>query len=554
MDESQKDWRVTLLLVASVAVALLLRIPNLSSTPHWYWDEGYNMNYGWNLSHLRIQWFSIKYTFIPHPPLYFAVLAAMIKTFGYSLYAARLLNVLYSIITLLLIYLTASEVADRRTGAIASMLYAIYPAAAYWSRTAMINNQFSLLAMLSLYSLIAYARKGGRWWMLSCASAVAATLTAYMGLSIVAALLLYMLVREPVKMRKASLILVTPLLLFTASMLLIRGSYFTEDMAYQLNRFHLLSIKKLAAIPVLILFAANYRRLKPFLTNLFDSEVELMFDSREYFNEVFVPSCLLAINFLLAYKLVTPFSDDSVFSGGDYFWLGIIGLLFIGRFRVHVVLLYFLPLFITTILLGRSDHMLMQLYPFFAIGIAVLLVEYQKFLSRILSKWNIPSPAYVSILLLASPFAFTAYHDASAFIIGGVLREEDVSSAFSAAGYVNSIAGDEDLVLTTSNLAGMINAKTNIITQAFVYEGRGIAYYRANMTSDWFAYNTSIDRASYVVVPKGSLEWFEELGYDDLYSKIDGWPRIYENRIYMVYANPVSHDPTAPEDKPSPKH
>jgi 4-amino-4-deoxy-L-arabinose transferase-like glycosyltransferase len=542
MDDPLERIKALVLLVLILFIALVLRVPNLYTIPHWFWDEGINLNYGWNLSEGRIQWFSIKYSFIPHPPLYLMALALLVKLSGISIIAARFLSVLYSIPTLILLYLTAVEVSDRKTGLIAAALYAIYPAAVYWSRTAMINNQLSVLVMLSLYSFIRHVKVGGSWWFLACVTAVAASLTAYMSLVLIASLSLYFLVKEPEKLGKAFFTMVGTLIFFVLFMLYLRGNYFIEDMVYQLERFNLLGLKTIFMILAFIVFVAYFKRLKPFLSNLLETEVEVMFESREYFNEVFVPSCLLAINFILAYTLITPFSDKSIFTGGDYFWFGIIGLLFISKFIVHVVLLYFLPLFAATILLGRSDHMLIQVYPFFTLGVAVLILEFKRFMLRITKRFKIPAASILVVLILALPFAFTLYYDVRAFTLGGVLRKEPASYSVDAAVYVNSVARPGELVLTTSNMAGLIETQSTVITQAFVYEGRGIGYYRSNLSADWFVHNCSIGNAAYIVVPPGALKWFEEIDHGDIVAEIGKWPIVYRNPGYAVYRNPSLYD------------
>ncbi|MFC2162753.1 ArnT family glycosyltransferase [Candidatus Altiarchaeota archaeon] len=529
-------------------LALALRLPNLYVIPHWDWDEGVNMNYAWNLAQGRLQWFTLKYSFIPHPPGYLVLLALVVKIVGQSLFAARILSVSLFMISMLFLYLVGVEVADRRIGLLSALLYAIYPAAIYWSRTGMINNLSSLLIISSLYFFIKHVKDGGSWWLPASLSLAGACLTSYIPLSLMPMILLYFLVKEKKNFWKVSLVLMGPLAAFFIVMYLLRGDFFLSDFMYQLERFHLLGFKTVVLGILLLLFTIYFKKLKPFLTNLLTYEVEVIFGSRHYFNEVFVPSCLLAMNFMVSYTLLTPFSDKSIFTGGDYFWFGIIGLLFIERLTIHVVILYFMPIFMFTIVIGRSDHMLIHLYPFFSLGSAILLDRLRYFMVRIFNGYNVKRAFALSVTILAIPFLFTIYYDAIGFMGGRLLAKEDLSSALDAASYVNSVTDPNDFVLTTSNLNPFMASDASIITQAFVYEGRSIGYYRPNLTPDWFTRNCSYQNADYIVVPPGALKWFKELGHDDLADQMLGWRVVYSNKVYAVYINPLLDDESAPED------
>ncbi|HDI73035.1 MAG TPA: hypothetical protein ENF58_02765, partial [Candidatus Altiarchaeales archaeon] len=63
-------------------IGILLRVWNLDVIPEWDWDDGVNMNIAWNLINGRLQWFSLGYVFVPHPPLFFIILGVLLKVFG----------------------------------------------------------------------------------------------------------------------------------------------------------------------------------------------------------------------------------------------------------------------------------------------------------------------------------------------------------------------------------------------------------------------------------------------------------------------------------------
>ena len=79
---------------------LAVRVPQLEVLPHWYWDEGVNLNVAWNLSLGRARMFAMQYPFVPHPPLFFLINAVVIRLFGLSLLACRGMSVLMGLISL----------------------------------------------------------------------------------------------------------------------------------------------------------------------------------------------------------------------------------------------------------------------------------------------------------------------------------------------------------------------------------------------------------------------------------------------------------------------
>ncbi len=539
MDLFVKDREKTFLFLIFF-IAILFRVVNLHEIPHWYWDEGVNMNYGWHLSEGRIQWFSLKYSFIPHPPTYLLLTALVIKTVGYSLYLMRFINVLFSLLTLFLVYLIAREVSDKKTGLLSALLFAIYPAGIYWGRQVMINNLFSLLFILSLYLFLVYLRLGGRWWLYSTIVAIFASLTSFTGFVLFIPLLIHFFSKKPGYLPFLIIVSTIPFIAFFLVMIYIRGTYFLEDLFFQLDRFHFLGYKTMILLPLLVISCLYRDRIKSFFSNMFENEVELLFTSKDEFIDIFVPSCLLGVHLVLCYKLIIPFSDLSLFSGGDYFWIGIVGLLFVKRLRVYLVLLYFFPLFVATIFLGRSDHMLIGLYPFFIVGTAIFLFFLKDFIFR-LKMFSSHRIMVVSVILVL-PFAFTLYYDLNAFVFGGILRAEDVSSNLAVVGFVNDLAGEDELILTTSNLVGLLDSRSSILTQSFVYDGYGIAYYRSNLSSDWFVDNISLDNAAYVIVPSNIMPWINEAGLGVYTQKMQDWTIVYDSGGYLVFDNPLSDD------------
>jgi len=531
------DFRKTLPALAAVLIlASVLRLPGIESIPRWDWDEGYNRNYASHLSEGRMRWFSINYAFVPHPPLYLLALACVETAFGTSIVPARLFSVALSIVTLLLVYSVSSMLRGRWFALVASFLYAIYPAQIYWGRTALGNNMLGLMCMVSLYCFMRYLKEGGVWWLPSCAFAVACALTEYAGFCLVFSLGLYFLVWDRGRLRQAFLYMAAPLTAYAALLLAVRGDFVVEELLFQLNRFDFLGLKALkyavaAAVGVALLHKVYGARegLRGFLAK----ESEIVFGGRGFIFEALLPGIFLVMNVAGMMTLALPFSDGSIFKGADYYWAGFAGILAVGP----PVLVHFIPLFAAAIFILRVDHMLVQLHPFMCVGAAALLFQSHKIIAGFAGSRR--GVSFVSAILLGAPFAAVLIYDFEAFAFGsGFIMHEDVSSAYEAVGYVNSVAGGDRLVIATSNVAPLLHADTTVMTQVLAYDGFGIEYYRANLSKGWFARNISVDNADYILEEGEPLKWLEGKGRKDVADRLRMWPQVFQSGSYVVLRNP----------------
>jgi 4-amino-4-deoxy-L-arabinose transferase-like glycosyltransferase len=510
-------------------LAAVIWLPNLEVVPQWYWDEGVNLNYAKNLAEGRLLWFTLKYSFIPHPPFYIMVLALVVKAVGYTIIAARVLSVGVNFAVIYLLYRTGEEVEGGRTGLFASLLYTIYPSAVYWGRMGFSNNLLSLMVFSSLYCFVRYIKVGGRWWVPCCISAGLSTVTEPQGLPMAAALSLYFLVRQRTKAVWALTLLFGFFALFVLVMSLT-SQYFMQDVMFQVRYYNIMRPHLVLALPLLAVLWWRRITLGGFISRILASEVQVIFQSKSLFNLFYVPVSLLAAHVISSITLIKPLTDEALFSGGDYYWLGIIGLLFLNPLYMNtLVLLYFMPNFLSVIAFGRSDHMLIPLYPFFALGLAV-------FLGRLYDHLKSRFDKRVVFLLLSYPLIFALFNGLSAFTVGGVLGSEPLADIRSVAGYVNSDSGIQELVLTTSNLVRYFPNAT-IITQAVVYDGYPVDYYHVGYTAERFIFNCSYVNAAYVVVPDGVLRWLGDYAPGPS-GEISGWPVVNASGRYLVYGNP----------------
>ncbi len=511
------------------AAASLIWLPSLGTVPHWHWDEGVNLNYASNLAEGRLRWFTLEYAFIPHPPLYIISLAALVKVFGESIIVSRLFSVALNYGIIYLMYLIGGEVGGRRTGVYSAAAYAAYPAAVYWGRMGFSNNFLSILVVASMYSMIKYVKVGGRWWVPCCLLAGLSAVTEPQGLLVAAALGLYFMVMERSRMPQVAALIFGPFLLFATSMTFV-SQYFMEDVMFQVQRVGLFRPQFLIALPILAAAAWKRRQVVEFLSRLLSSEVENIFETRELFKLFWVPAALLAAHFITSLTMLQPLSDRELFVGGDYYWLGIVGLLFLPAVhRVPVTLVFFLPSFLSVLVFGRSDHMLIPMYPFFALGVITLLEQLYKHLK--------PKAGFITALLLLSyPLAFAYLGNLQAYAAGGVLGEQNPMDVEAVAAYVASDSKPGGLVLTMSPLVPYFGNAT-IITQSVVYEGYAVDYYHGKYPPERYAFNCSYRNADYLVIPNGTLEWVADYASEPA-GEMLSWPVVNGSGAYLVYRNP----------------
>ncbi len=119
------------------------------SDQHMYLDIARNLAEGRGFSVSTATWIADagKETSIV-PPLYPLLVALCYKVFGESLVPVRLLQVLLSLIVVIVVYLVGCYVSNQRTGAIAGIATAIYPALVMYVRPIMSEAIFFPLVAL----------------------------------------------------------------------------------------------------------------------------------------------------------------------------------------------------------------------------------------------------------------------------------------------------------------------------------------------------------------------------------------------------------------------
>jgi uncharacterized membrane protein len=126
-----------------------------------------------------------------HPPLHYLVLRGWFKLFGFGLFQARMLSVIFGTLAVLFLYLLAEYLFDRRTALLSAVLMSVSQLAIMYSQEVRPYAQFHFLALLSAYLFVRAMREGRAsycWGFL--ATAILMLYTDYFSVYLIVALLL----------------------------------------------------------------------------------------------------------------------------------------------------------------------------------------------------------------------------------------------------------------------------------------------------------------------------------------------------------------------------
>lgn len=527
------------MLAAVILACLFFRLPNLESTPSWDWDEGVNLNIAWNLANSQMQNYAITYPFVPHPPLYYAIVGLGLRLFGYDIIVQRMINVLFSVLTAVALYYIGREVAGQRLGLLSGLLYAVYPTAVYWSRIGLGNNLVALLSVTAVYLSLRYVKtRADRVLVYTSVVIGLATITEYMSLSLVAGLLLVLLVNSGEKLVYA-LVPVFFFLSYVVVMTALLPDAFMYDIMHakgtsglELQR----PVLGLVFIAVVFLFR---KRITVYLTGLWRV----------------VREDLPAYYFLSTLLLLIPYSKQIFLYGLNFYWVGFLGLLLVRDRQIRGVLsAYFIPLVIYVFLVNRLDHMLIPLQPFLALGLGVLMLDvYDRVKSHADSR-SLKVFGVMAVLVVYYPVGVTVVQDTSIFIYGSVLDPEPFEDNYHAIEYINNLTTEDDVVATYSYLAQYLTARPTIMLQSAAYDGYGIAYYPSDVPRNRFLYNVSLENVRYIIAWDDLAGWLSSEGQPGLGNYVSNWPsKRFGSRV--VYINPMDLDnPSTVEGEPYPEN
>jgi len=135
--------------------------------------------------------------FAYYPVGYPATLAALKKAgdffgWGNSIFSAKMMNGMFGAITVLLIYLLATRIFNRRVGVAAGLLLAIFPSQVYYAGTILSETEFTMLLVTGLLVLLwhPWTRDGMSWQRLLTVGVILSAATMVRGILLVFPLVL----------------------------------------------------------------------------------------------------------------------------------------------------------------------------------------------------------------------------------------------------------------------------------------------------------------------------------------------------------------------------
>ena len=125
-----------------------------------------------------------------HPPLHYFALRGWFKVFGFGLFQARLLSVIFGTLAVVFLYLLAEYLFDRRTALLSALLMSVSQLAIMYAQEVRPYAQFHFLALFSSYLFVRAMREGrpGYWWGF-VGSAILMLYTDYFSVYLIIALL-----------------------------------------------------------------------------------------------------------------------------------------------------------------------------------------------------------------------------------------------------------------------------------------------------------------------------------------------------------------------------
>jgi hypothetical protein len=142
-------WRLCLIIFVIIyALLLLLFLDNMSAQ----WDEASHLNTGLML--LKGQWSNYLNSGLFYPPLYDLAIAGSFSVIGASLFAARVVSVIFGLLSVWLLFELVNPLYGAKIAFISAIVLSIMPGFVWLSRLSMIETMllfFFLLSMLFFY-------------------------------------------------------------------------------------------------------------------------------------------------------------------------------------------------------------------------------------------------------------------------------------------------------------------------------------------------------------------------------------------------------------------
>jgi len=510
-------WGARLGLILIILTGTCLRFFALRQVPGWASDEGSNIDVAWHLAHGQLRYFAIGHSsFINgHPHLFYLLLAGIYRLADFDLVWARSLTALYGVVTLVLLYVVVRQMFSQTIALLAALIFAIYPHAVVYNRMAFTYNQLQPLYVMACYLLWRYLKDCGRQWLIYVSLCVAAALvTDWTATSLLAILWIVVMVKRP-----RQLVWVVPLslsasLIWGLVMWNVSGQAFLDDLAFTLSRVGGSPLEQIARV-------------------------------------------------VLLYPAVLEW-DVWLLAGG-------LGLFLIPqrRQRVLALVLFYGPLLLTVragAASGIASYLLIPLFPFVALGLAVLISRIVPWLIRefesdldatlrgqsILQVWPQGWRTIRAVVVGVAVFVI-ALSPLVAMLAEGLFLNYSLSTAHLAgtladppeaervAHFVNTHTSADDVVLASPGILWLFHAQVADFQQAIAITGHKTQHYPAGIPRDRFLFDCSLQNATFVVLDPLWRGWASQMMPEvaQMVAEVETWPLALKTGDFEVYRNPT---------------
>lgn len=146
-------WRLVLLVFLLFYLALLMFELDYSTVR---WDETPHLHGGFLFSQGQFQEYVETEAF--YPPAFDLVTGVFYNILGPSVFSARLVAVIFGVLTVWVVYETANQVYGPKVGLVASLLIAIMPGFIWLSRLALLESMLLFFFSISLFLFLSWLR------------------------------------------------------------------------------------------------------------------------------------------------------------------------------------------------------------------------------------------------------------------------------------------------------------------------------------------------------------------------------------------------------------
>jgi hypothetical protein len=506
--------------VGVLALCATLHIARLAAAPGWDPQEGYNLDIAWNLLHGRLRLFALWSAFGQHPPLFFALLAALIHLFGYGIVTLRALVAVYALLTCAVMMDLGRRALGAGPALWAGLVFAVAPTFLGNTRWGYSYAQLMLVAMLCLWALWRYLETGSdRWWAAAALLAGVGVLSDYEGIALVALVVALVWSRERQLAARAAALAV--------------------------------------ALPVLGLIVGLVVSPSVFGAELFDSIHRASGAS---------PALALVLALVNYYRFLTL---------DVWITLGMIGLFLVPQGAARRLLWVYGGLMGGVVVwvrdIGPSLHTVVPLIPVLALGggLAIHLGVRRLFAwvagptyAAAGARWRGVRPrallaALVLFVVIALPLAVALASDAAGLAGTFPTRNDALvatqpTEAQAAARFILARARAGDLTLGSPQVVWMLDQPEGAhgtsqpiyaadLLQAVAYQGSAAAFYPAGLPAGRWAYDVSLGRARYVIVDdlvRRLAMPGQVAGLVPVLATLRAWPVVYHHGEYTIYERP----------------